>query len=148
VALSWRIGDDDVLPETLLAFAIVLRFPAKVFQATTGQFRYSLCRRGFVLTAGAHEMRKPIWITLRVVLIAMAFLTPSPGETAQRSGPRYSYGYYPYKSHYGPIEAQYELEGLTYHPAIKGVDYGYGLDYFFGSGPPYHYHGLRAWFAR
>jgi hypothetical protein len=59
------------------------------------------------------------------------------------------YGYNPFKSHYGPIEAQYELDGLTHQARVKGLDYGYGVDYFFGSAPAYHYqHGPSFWRRR
>ena len=49
------------------------------------------------------------------------------------------YGYDPYKLHYGPIYAQRELDYLTYQPGVRGLDYGYGIGYFFGFGPPKQY---------
>ena len=61
-------------------------------------------------------------------------------------GPTYGgYGYNPYQSHYGPVYAQRELDWLGQQPRIHGLDYGYGLGYFFGLGPPHHYgNGLLA----
>ena len=47
-----------------------------------------------------------------------------------------TYGYYPYQECYGPIYAQRELDYLTFQPGIRGLDYGYGVGYFFGFGPP------------
>ena len=49
-----------------------------------------------------------------------------------------------YQHHYGPIEAQRELDFLTYQPAVRGLDYGYGIPYFIGDGPPKQY---RQWLA-
>lgn len=50
-----------------------------------------------------------------------------------------TYGYNPYKVHYGPIYAQRELDRLTYQPGVRGLDYGYGIGYWFGFGPPKQY---------
>lgn len=50
-----------------------------------------------------------------------------------------TYGYNPYKVHYGPIYAQRELDYLTFRPGVRGLDYGYGIGYWFGFGPPKQY---------
>lgn len=55
------------------------------------------------------------------------------------AGTSATYGYNPYKIHYGPIYAQRELDRLTYQPGVRGLDYGYGIGYWFGFGPPKQY---------
>lgn len=94
----------------------------------------------------------PTWrwilMTLLTIVTLWAGAQAHAADHGPTRGPRYSYGYYPYKHHYGPIEAQGELDGLTYRPGIRGVDDGYGLGYFFGGGPAHHYHGWRGWHAK
>lgn len=55
------------------------------------------------------------------------------------AGTSATYGYNPYKVHYGPLYAQRELDFLTYRPGVRGLDYGYGIGYWFGFGPPKQY---------
>ncbi len=45
------------------------------------------------------------------------------------------YGYRPYTPFVGPIRARYELDPYVYNPRQAGVDYSWGIDYFFGHGP-------------
>ncbi|REK17288.1 MAG: hypothetical protein DWQ37_06700 [Planctomycetota bacterium] len=54
-----------------------------------------------------------------------------PGYHTERS----VYGYRPYKSFVGPIRARYALDPYVYSPRKAGVDYSWGLGYFFGRGP-------------
>ena len=95
-----------------------------------------------------------IWSKAALFIFAASFWSIGVDEVRaanadqnNRPRTRYVYGYSPYESHYGPIEAQYELDGwMTNHPAVRGLDYGYGIGYFFGLGPAHHYsHGIRAW---
>lgn len=45
------------------------------------------------------------------------------------------YGYRPYTPYVGPIRARYELDDYVYNPRTAGVDYSWGIGYFFGHGP-------------
>ena len=45
------------------------------------------------------------------------------------------YGYRPYASFVGPLRARYELDPYVYNPRTPGVDYSWGIGYFFGHGP-------------
>ncbi len=49
--------------------------------------------------------------------------------------PKTLYGYRPYKPWVGPIRARYELDDYMYNPRQAGVDYSWGIGYFFGHGP-------------
>ncbi len=58
-------------------------------------------------------------------------LHPHPGFYTQRS----MYGYRPYRPLVGPIRARYELDDYVTNPRKAGVDYSWGIGYFFGFGP-------------
>lgn len=45
------------------------------------------------------------------------------------------YGYRPYTPWVGPIKARHELDPYVFSPRTPGVDYSWGVDYFFGHGP-------------
>lgn len=45
------------------------------------------------------------------------------------------WGYQPYAPFVGPIRARYALDPYVYSPRQPGVDYSWGIDYFFGQGP-------------
>ncbi len=58
-------------------------------------------------------------------------LHPHPGYYTPRS----VYGYRPYRPLVGPIRARYELDDYVDNPRQAGVDYSWGIGYFFGFGP-------------
>ena len=88
--------------------------------------------------------RRVILITIYGICLAIGAASCTTGHAeppAHHGLARTSpiYGYDPYKLHYGPIYAQRELDYLTHQPGVRGLDYGYGIGYFFGFGPPKQY---------
>jgi hypothetical protein len=76
------------------------------------------------------------------IAIGAATCSPLRAEgpvPAGLAGTSPTYGYNPYKICYGPVYAQRELDYLTYQPGVRGLDYGYGIGYWFGFGPPKQY---------
>lgn len=86
---------------------------------------------------------------MRLPMLAAALLLGLIASTASASAaealpmhrhpgyhtPRTVYGYQPYRSFVGPIRARYELDPYVTAPRKAGVDYSWGLGYFFGRGP-------------
>ena len=80
-------------------------------------------------------------LVVAVLLVVLSFSTRAArGQERARRHAGYQtwtskYGYRPYRPRIGPIRARYELDDYVYSPRRAGVDYSYGIGYFFGRGP-------------
>lgn len=87
-------------------------------------------------------MRRVAVLLILGLLLVIATGTELKAEapsTNGLSGTSPTYGYNAYRPHYSPIFAQRELDYLTYRSGVRGLDYGYGIGYWFGFGPPKQY---------